>query len=400
MVIPFFRKGQDEQPAAKPGEKKPAVAADPHTSTLDFSGGDPRALAIAAGKIQVDELSDTDHPAVEEAAILFANGSDDAAAATLQSAIEGAGVGNETLWTMLFDLCRLTGRKELFDQQCIGYARQFSRSPPIWSELSDPAAVPKRAPREATPSVGLTGILNEQAGAQFEQISKIALKAGKLKIDLGRLRGADEAGCDKLVALMRSLRQSRVQVRLANARNMLPMIEGHVQAGHAEGRGLWLMMLELLQALEEQERFEEVALDYAITFEESPPSYEAPSAVSASTTTTQTGAPTISQLGGSLELVPMESEIPSYALEGSLSSAQTEPIRKLAAFGASRNTIEIDASRLRRMDFVSAGNLFNVLLQFQNQGKLSVIRGLNGMVAALLRVMGVHQVAQMELRKG
>ena len=398
MVIPFFRKGSDES-AAKTGDKKASVQADPHTSTLDFSGGDQRALAIAAGKIQVDELSDADHPAVEEAAILFANGSDEAAAVVLQSAIESNGASNETLWIMLFDLCRLTGRRELFEQHGVAYATQFSRSPPVWSELGAAAPQSKKPRGDATPSVGLTGTLNEQAGAQFDQISKIALKAGKLKIDLGRLRGADEAGCEKLVALLQSLRQARVKVRFANARNMLPMIEGHVQAGHREGRAIWLMMLELLQALEEQDRFEEIALDYAITFEESPPSYEAPAAVATATTTS--GADATSPLSsGGLELVPMESEIQNYAFEGELSSAQSEPIRKLAKFGSDRSTVEIDASRLQRMDFVSAGNLFNVLVQFQAGGKLCVIRGLNGMVAALLRVMGVHQVAQMELRKG
>jgi anti-anti-sigma regulatory factor len=396
VVIPFFRKGSDEPPASKPGDKKSSVQADPHTSTLDFSGGDPRALAIAAGKIHVDELSDADHPAVEEAAILFANGSDEAAAVVLQSAIESNGASNETLWIMLFDLCRLTGRKELFDQHGVAYATQFSRSPPVWSELGAAAAPAKKPARDATPSVGLTGTLNEQAGSQFDQISKIALKAGKLKIDLGRLRGADAAGCEKLMTLLQSLRQARVKVRFANARNMLPMIEGHVQAGHREGQAIWLVMLELLQALEEQERFEEVALDYAITFEESPPSYEAPTAAKSGA---DTSSPTVSQISSGLELVPIESELESYAFEGTLSSAQNETIRSLAKFGANRSTVEIDASRLERMDFVSAGNLFNVLVQFQAGGKLSIIRGLNGMVAALLRVMGVHQVAQMELRK-
>ncbi len=365
---------------------------------LDFSGNDPRALAIAAGKIQVGELSDSDHPAAEEAAVLFANGSDDAAVAVLQSAIEGSGIGNETLWSMLFDLCCLTGRKELFDELCIAYASQFSRSPPIWSELGTLAA-PKRQPRDATPSIGLTGVLNEQASAQFDQINKIALKAGKVKIDLGRLRGADEVGCDKLIAVLQRMRQQRVQVRLGNARNMLPMIEGHVQPGRREGRSLWLMMLELLQALEEQERFEEVALDYAITFEESPPSYEAPPLASA--TSAQTQAPTAaSQVGGNLDFMPLDSEAGGYTLEGVLSSSQAEPIRNLLAFGASQDIVEIDASRLQRIDFVSAGNLFNVLVQLQALGKFCTIRGLNGMVAALLRVMGVHQVAQMELRKG
>lgn len=64
-------------------------------------------------------------------------------------------------------------------------------------------------------------------------------------------------------------------------------------------------------------------------------------------------------------------------LEGELSSSQSETIQNLAKYGAERKRIEIDASRLQRMDFVSAGTLFNVLVRFQTQGKQCVILGLN-----------------------
>ncbi|WP_341676883.1 STAS domain-containing protein [Niveibacterium sp. SC-1] len=392
MVIPFFRKGADDpaQPQSKAAAKKPV--GDPHTSTLDFTQGDARALAAAADRIHVGELSDNEHPAVEEAAILFANASDDAAVATLEAALDQGADGNEMLWNMLFDLYRLANRKEAFDQRGVAYATQFNRSPPVWSG----AQTAKPAPRDATPSVSLTGGLNAQAGGQLEQISKIAARAGKLKIDLVRVRSTDEAGCELLVNFLRHLRASKVKVFISNARNMLPMVESHAQAGRREGQAIWLMTLELLQALGEQDRFDEVALDYAITFEESPPSYEpppvAPAAISGKT------APAAAATGG-LELVPIESEQNSFAFEGDLTSAQGEPLRKLAKFAADRNTVDVDASRLNRMDFVSAGNLFNLLTQFQTQGKATVIREVNAMVGALLRVMGIHHVAQVELRR-
>ncbi len=377
MVIPFFRKGSDALPASKP--------ADLPAARFDFYADDAR--VPASGKIHVDEVSDAEDPAVEEAAILFANGSDAAALAVLCETIDGSGVGNETLWIMLFDLCRLTRRRDLFEQYGLAYARQFSRSPPAWSELG---AATKLLVREVMPSISLEGTLDERAGAEFEQIGKVALKAGRLKIDLARLRGADAAGCAKLVVLLQGLRQARVAVRLANARNLLPMLEGHLRRGHREGQAVWLVTFELLQALAEQERFEALALDYAITFEESPPSYEAP----------VQRAPAVALIDGTLGLAQPANATANYVFEGELTSARAEPIRMLTKYGAERGRIEIDALRLRRMDFVSAGNLFNVLVAFRSQGKPCVIRGLNGMVAALLRVMGVHRVAQMELRRG
>ena len=54
--------------------------------------------------------------------------------------------------------------------------------------------------------------------------------------------------------------------------------------------------------------------------------------------------------------------------------------------------------RLRRMDFVSAGTLFNIVSQLHTQGRLVVFKNVNSMVAALMQVMGLHQVARIELR--
>ena len=63
-----------------------------------------------------------------------------------------------------------------------------------------------------------------------------------------------------------------------------------------------------------------------------------------------------------------------------------------------RTKVEIDCGRLRRMDFVSAGTLFNIVSQLHTQGRLVVFKNVNSMVAALMQVMGLHQVARIELR--
>jgi len=405
VAIPFFRKGPSE-PGSSDSKAKTSrnhdSSGESQTSLLDFSQiGEVRALAAAAGKIRVAELSDTDHPAVEEAAILFANGTDDAATEALEAAIDNGAANNEMLWSMLFDLYRLTDGREAFEQRGVAYAQQFGRSPPVWTELGHSATPKPIQTRNAVPTISLTGNLGGSSGAQFEQVSKIALKAGKMRIELARLRSVDESGCELLLSLLHTLRKARVVVQLSSPRTMLTMIENHAQAGRREGQAIWLMVLELIQALGEADRFDEVALDYAITFEESPPSYEAPAADAVTTTSFSDPTATGTNTGtGGLELVPIEEDAPQFVLEGELSSAQSETIRSLAKYGADRSIVDIDASHLQRMDFVSAGTLFNVLVQFQTQGKQSAIHGLNAMVAALLRVMGVHQVASMELRRG
>ena len=63
-----------------------------------------------------------------------------------------------------------------------------------------------------------------------------------------------------------------------------------------------------------------------------------------------------------------------------------------------RNIELENVERLRRIDFVCAGTLFNILVTLQAQGKLVTLFNVNAMVAALLRVMSVDQVAHVTLR--
>ena len=86
------------------------------------------------------------------------------------------------------------------------------------------------------------------------------------------------------------------------------------------------------------------------------------------------------------------------SLEGEVIGPNTEVLRKITAFAGGRTKVEVDCSLLRRMDFVSAGTLFNIVSQLHAQGRLVVFKGVNSMVAALMQVMSLHQVARIELR--
>ena len=87
-----------------------------------------------------------------------------------------------------------------------------------------------------------------------------------------------------------------------------------------------------------------------------------------------------------------------YVLEGEIVGPNTDVLRKIPRFASDRTKVEVDCGRLRRMDFVSAGTLFNIVSQLHTQGRLVVFKNVNSMVAALMQVMGLHQVARIELR--
>ncbi len=352
-------------------------------STLDFgsAGGDvARALAECAGKMEIHEGGDDFSSVAEEAAVLYANDQNDAAAAVLASFVDTLPIGQgEFMWQMLLDLYKLTGMRAEFDERVIAYARSFEKSPPPWDVTDAPAQKAK----SSTPSVAMGAALTEQVAKQFDRVRETARKHGTVRIDLSRLRSADEAGCQLFRDLVLDLRGEGVTVRLSGCSSVAAMLGGQVTAGQAENRGMWLLLLDMLQHTDDIERFEEVAVDFAVTFEVSPPSWEPPDMEEITATTDIEGA----------------SEAPTgFALEGEVLGASAEGIRKLAAFAADQTSVNVDCSRLRRMDFVAAGSLFNVLATLQGQGKLVSLNRVNAMVAALLRVMGIDQVARLQLR--
>src|SRR5574337_579129 len=290
----------------------------------------------------------------EAAAVLYANGSTQQAEAGLAALLEspeGARSG-EGLWMMLLDLYRLTGQRARFDAKVIDYATRFEKSPPPWEDLSNQGE--RRAPG-APPLVNLAGTLSGQVAQQFGQIEIIGRKSGAIRIDLAKLRGVDEAGCALLWQTVSRLAAQRVKLSFVNCAQVLGMLEGRLAPGRAESQETWLLLLELLQHSGEHDRFEQWAVDYAITFEVSPPSWE-------------DRAPPGPVAAPAPAAAPAADE-PSR-LEGELTSAATEVLRRLAAQASQVGSLEVDCSRLRRIDFVSAGTLFNILATLQAQGKL------------------------------
>lgn len=389
MVLPFFGKKTPGNASSADQTEPGASSRGEITTSLEFThlGDIGRSLAAAAGKIQVQEVSVEDVAAIEEAAVLYANANESGAKEVLEEALSGASKQSERLWRMLFDLYRLTGDRPGFEARGVVFAELFEKSPPIWDEAT-PVAAPA-APKDAAPAVNLSGNLSGNARPQFDQLVRIGSKMGKLRIDLSRLRGVDEAGATLLSDTLDALQRAKVKVALLGARQAFTLLEPQIKVGEAQGRVFWLCALAMLQQIGEMEQFEDMAVNFAITFEESPPSWNPPE-ILASLTDTGGVQPKTEETAPKRE---------GFVMDGVVAGAQPDILRKLAVYGSERNSIEIDASQLKRLEFVSAGSLFNQLATFQTQGKLCVIHHPNEMVAALMRVMGIDQIAQIEHKK-
>jgi anti-anti-sigma regulatory factor len=367
-----FANPRDERRAQKTAketsEPRAKAGADPST-TLNLE-----VLSAAAGQA----------PIVEEAAILYANGQAGEAKARLLRAIEFEALGSsvERVWRMLLDLHQELGEQAAFDARALDFAVMFERSAPAWRECSQ-----GRDPLSQTSggSVGsLTGRLSAASAPQVTRLRELAGKSGLLRVDFSKLKGADAEGCKLLLSLLQSIRQRGGDAMFSGESVLLDALTAGTPSGDRRvDPALWLLRLEILQWQGRQSDFEDVALAYAVTYEVSPPSYEP----RPRRTVAASGTGASQTIEG---VVRAPSEI----------SGQADAFfRKIIDAANERASVQVDCSELKRMDFVSAGNLLNIATRMKSDGKQLELRQVNTLVAALLEVMGVAEFASLSLRR-
>lgn len=406
MVFSFFKKqpekmitrpaavprkaGGEDSPAEPDGAGKTATPA-PDQDEATGPGADVQAdspsdfsdFVFSQSSLDFHVEADVDpiDAQAEEAAVLFANGQDAAAQSVLESAVQSCrDVAAERLWRMLFDLYRVTGQQSAFETLGIEYARAFEKSPPGWSGN----APEKTKPREGGAStLVFKGELLGSNQTAFDAVRQSLGKNRKLRLDMSKVGELDPDGCASLLQLLVLARKSRQEIELLGREVLGALVQGCVEVGRAEGKACWLLLLELCQLQGRQEAFEEVAINYAVTFEESPPSWE----------TTRVAAPEPEMPAE----VPASGEVgDAYVLHGEVKASRFTDI---ASFADSRDAVQIDCSGLKRLDFISAGALLNALTSVRRSGKKIVFLHPNYLVAELLSVVGLTAVATLVFAK-
>lgn len=319
-------------------------------------------------------------PVIEEAAILFANGQSLQALTALTKAVHNGNLGPSALqtWLMLFDLYRSLSMRAEFEALGMEFLAEFERSPPVWIE-----AEPQFDPALATGGIGycaLTGMLSDESASQLEQLRRMSQQRQAIRIDFAKLEGVDPFGCARLLAMLEVLKTSGKEVIFTGEAHLLRLLQAECQTQNKDTDGmLWSLLFEILRRLGLKDRFEEAAVNYAVTYELSPPSWE-----------THTGAkPRLSPYAAATDC-----EQPAFQLSGDVTGANESLPKKLQDWAKSNSPVVIDMSAVRRVDFVSAGQLLNVFTKLHQAGATIQIRGANELVAALFGVMGIQQVAR------
>lgn len=407
-IVAFSLFGKKPEPPAKPAAKQAAPPAAPAPSRPAVSkpspdlppapNKEPESLDFTAsgaievreedlpGQFEIRESSATLHPVVEEAAILFANGQDEAALATLEAAVDAGGLGSadDQVWAMRFDLYQLMGMRELFDKRALEYSMKYEKSPPTWVEPARQTLGPALT-TGGNAFAAFTGTLGESAEKTVRQLEKIVAGNPVARVEFVKLKDVDTQGAEMLLKAMRTARKAKCELLMSGAEKLAELLKGKLEVGRRGDETLWMLLLELYQHMGKQDSFEEWAVNYAITFEVSPPSWE-------NRPPPKKPAP-----------MPVPAEEPTepdaFRLAGEMYSAGSDAFRQLVDFSAGRKQVLIDCSSLKRMDFVSAGLLLNTLTNLQITGSSVTVRNPNQLVFALFGVLGINQVAHVERRK-
>jgi ABC-type transporter Mla MlaB component len=339
--------------------------------------------------IQGEEALDYEIPAsIEEAAVLFANGQTEEALACLRSALESESLGGWKLqtWLMIFDLLQHLGRKQEFEEQALEFVVKFERSAPGWVDA--PSAGKKPSSRTGGAQVALSGSLGAQSAAALEQLKNTAGLHPRLRLDFAKLQGIEPTGCGLLRDTLRAFVREKKEVHLSGEQQLLTLLRGRAKAGDATvDAGIWLLLFDLYQMLGLQSEFEEAAVDYAVTYEVSPPSWDAPPPRPKSTP---------------MELsqpVLLDAADEAFHVVGEVAGQADAFFADLSAYARLASPLMLDFSAAKRVDFVNAGRLMHVIEKHKAEGKQVVLRGAGEMIIALFAVMGIPRVARIIPRK-
>ncbi len=355
------------------------------------------------------------HPLLEEAAILFANGDPEAADKSLRGLVAGAAQDQEDVWAALFDLYRALGRQDRFDAISITFAERFGRSPPAWFSLSGDAA---DGAGDSIPPVDEAGDFHWRSPAALgpDGVARLyaaaAAAPGAWWMDWSPLARLDDGAAEPLLAAFGAWSEQPVVLRFENAEKLVTALEARTLSGDTDADpAWWRLRMEALRLIGHADAFEEVALDYCITYEVSPPSWHM---ARCDCRVLQPGTRLLAPLAAPLapagpawaDSVPMGlaavPDLPAAELSGDIARNVDEVLLSLdgtaGAFHAG-DAFVVDCGRLVRLDFAAAGSVLNWAATQQGAGRRLQFRNLHRLAATFFNVIGIDEYALVHARK-
>jgi anti-anti-sigma regulatory factor len=358
----------------RPARTEAQIAADARVDTLPML--ELATTELLADEIVADAAAPGTEPVIEEIAIMYANAQAEVAEQMLLASLADVGRDERAVWWMLFDLYQASGQQDAFDNIAIDYASRFETSPPTWKPL--PQAGADHALAGVTPTESFGPLLDAAIAPQLTRLLELATRSPATRLEFGRVQAVTPEGCARLLAALTLLRGGGRELIVAGAAELAETVRATIVIGQRDAsEAPWLLLLELLQLMNREKDFEETAMDYCVTYELSPPSFEAPANVA-----NAAGAAAASRSD-------------RFLLPALIDGASAPLFDAIDAYAEQYQPVVLDCSRLARVDYAAAGALNKRLRALAAADKTIELRDVNHLVAALFKLMGFQEVARL-----
>ncbi|HLL18214.1 MAG TPA: hypothetical protein VK439_05485, partial [Rubrivivax sp.] len=383
-----------------------------HAGDQDSEFGNPFAV----------EVSEVVHdPELDEAVISFANADFAQCEEALRRITGAGGVRHQhaETWLVLFDLYRATGQQALFESLAVEYAQQFGWSAPQWYSLpklvaeaqAEEHVVSSTAPTRGHGDVGWVcpPLLDIEAVARLR--SQTLQMPLPWVFDWGDLKRIDAEAATRLSMLMRQWAGQALELRWLAGERLFAVLQEAAPTGVRDADpAFWLTRLDALRLANRPDAFDEAAIDYCVTYEVSPPSWEPTRCrVHISGSSLSTRSPDLSMvsevstsfLESSLSDDPSTSgtEVAHVELSGQLIGDIGATLARLPSEHSNAPLISVSCARLIRVDFIAAGDLLNWVLAKRTEDRGVQFVDTHRLVALFFGAMGINEHARVQVRK-
>lgn len=374
----------------------------PLSFTLAEPGGAP---------MEVQEV--VHDPELDEAVIAFANADYDSSERALTELVRPGGSRNlhgET-WLVLFDHYRATGAQGKFEVLAVEYAQQFGLSAPQW--FSMPKLVAESARQANRTPMGRAGQVSWTAPSLLtaEDVTLLQKRSETLPMpwvfDWSPLDDVEIEAAIQLRQLFRHWAQQQVDQRWMGGDHFLNQLKELAPVGERDtDPAQWMLRLEALRLANRPDQFDEAAIDYCVTYEVSPPSWErAKCRVRIGGEGTSTNSPAISTMQSEAQSSFLDTSVHESAsvaaqleLLGQLSGDISETLRVMGGEVGDATLINISCTKLIRLDFMAAGDLLNWVLSRRSENRTVVFNDAHRLVALFFGAMGINEHAKVKVR--
>ena len=422
------------KPPAGPRPTTEAAVAPPASSsaaTAPATAGGKPAGATAANAFSLDtsaasfanplamEVSEVVHdPELDEAVIAFANADFENCEQSLNTLIEGQGrrVDHAETWLVLFDLYRAIGQQSKFDSLAMDYVQRFGWSPPQWFSMPKLVAEAVSSAHDDAPKSSSAGVSGQVGWASPEHMDGEAvnkLRSQSLQMplpwvfDWSAFKSIDVEASALLSDLLRSWMPQKLDMRWLAGERLLQVLQEAAPTGVRDADpAYWQLRLDVLRLMNRPDQFDEAAIDYCVTYEVSPPSWEPVGCnVKVSGSAQSTNSPAMSMVSD-VSTSFMESQIledndviqvAGVELSGQLVGDIDKILAKLTAKLGSSSVVNVTCTRLIRVDFIAAGDLLNWVLARRSENRTITFTDTHRLVALFFGAMGINEHAKVKV---